>query len=57
MSINSFNDFLTMKNSYSSKNIITKEKKDNIIKELDEMRKVLSKNKRKPTEKEKIFKN
>lgn len=49
MTINKFNDFLSMKNSYSSN-----KNNNDVIKKLDEMRTILSKSKRKPTEKEKI---
>ena len=49
--MNKFKDFKSMKNSYSSN-----KKKNNIVKELDEMKIILSKSVRKPSEKEKIKK-
>ncbi len=53
MSISKFNTFIEMKNSRFPINL-TKEKKDKVIKELNDMREILSKSKRKSTEKEKI---
>jgi Asp-tRNA(Asn)/Glu-tRNA(Gln) amidotransferase C subunit len=54
MTISRFNTFLEMKKSHSSDIKITKEEKDKVIKELNNMHEILSKVKRKPTEKEKI---
>lgn len=54
MSVDEFDTFELMKNQCTSNKVITKEQKDKIIKNLDKMRKILSKNKRKPTQKEKI---
>lgn len=55
MPISKYDTFIEMKNDHSVDDTsYTTKKQDKIIKELDQMRKILIKSKRKPSEKEMI---